>query len=171
VVSTLQPVVLPGQRATGAVALVILASLFQKRRSRTGRGRIRWTVSGAGTATVGGQGIRDGVGDEGQGAPPGPRQGGCGPLTIAARRAGLWREELTRGASTCEGRRLVADFPAGVLIRGGTRTIIRPGQCGGTLMLWGAGRVRGWWPRARARCAEAVAARAAALRHAARHLR
>jgi response regulator NasT len=78
--SRLQPVVLPGQRAT-AVALVF-CELFQNALEH-GRGRISVEL------------VRDGgsivmsVGDEGQGPPPGPRQG-LG-LTIAA---ALVREEL-----------------------------------------------------------------------------
>jgi two-component sensor histidine kinase len=96
VVSTLQPVVLPGQRAT-AVALVF-CELFQNALEH-GRGRISVEL------------VRDGgsivmsVGDEGQGPPPGPRQG-LG-LTIAA---ALVREEL-RGRIDLRGKAVVR-FPA-----------------------------------------------------------
>ncbi|HWH67647.1 MAG TPA: histidine kinase dimerization/phosphoacceptor domain -containing protein [Gaiellales bacterium] len=96
VVSRLQPVVLPGQRAT-AVALVF-CELFQNALEH-GRGRISVEL------------VRDGgsivmsVGDEGQGPPPGPR-GGLG-LTIAA---ALVREEL-RGRIDLRGKAVVR-FPA-----------------------------------------------------------
>src|SRR6478735_6681850 len=96
VVSTLQPVVLPGQRAT-AVALVF-CELFQNALEH-GRGRISVEL------------VRDGgsivmsVGDEGPGPPPGPRQG-LG-LTIAA---ALVREEL-RGRIDLRGKAVVR-FPA-----------------------------------------------------------
>ncbi len=94
--SRLQPVVLPGQRAT-AVALVF-CELFQNALEH-GRGRISVEL------------VRDGgsivmsVGDEGQGPPPGPRQG-LG-LTIAA---ALVREEL-RGRIDLRGKAVVR-FPA-----------------------------------------------------------
>jgi two-component sensor histidine kinase len=94
--SRLQPVVLPGQRAT-AVALVF-CELFQNALEH-GRGRISVEL------------VRDGgsivmsVGDEGQGPTPGPRQG-LG-LTIAA---ALVREEL-RGRIDLRGKAVVR-FPA-----------------------------------------------------------
>ena len=94
--SRLQPVVLPGQRAT-AVALVF-CELFQNALEH-GRGRISVEL------------VRDGgsivmsVGDEGQGPPPGPRRG-LG-LTIAA---ALVREEL-RGRIDLRGKAVVR-FPA-----------------------------------------------------------